>query len=283
MTLYHYTSGQGIFGIFNSSELHCSNVNFLNDPSEQSYFSDLLNDVFNQSSEAQEIHKALFNESFINAVVAPFDIYIGSFSKNGDSLSMWNYYSKGNGYNLGVDIDEIIRECQKDKNVSIQKIELIYEKSKQIDEIREFLLSSKDSYSKYSQIKDKQSSAGIKEEQYYELESDIVGVIEEFNDELYKLMLRYKHQAYDREEEVRLIVSENEVEQKTTKFKVSDSGVFIEYIPLKLDLRNSIKSVTIHPLNGQLHVQGVKGFIRSRAGYNNKIEIKSSSIPFRVV
>ena len=41
MTLYHYTSGQGLSGIFDSKELHCSNVNFLNDPSEQSYVYDL--------------------------------------------------------------------------------------------------------------------------------------------------------------------------------------------------------------------------------------------------
>ena len=36
--------------------------------------------------------------------------YIISFSQNGDSLEMWNYYTKGNsiqGYNIGFDIDKL--------------------------------------------------------------------------------------------------------------------------------------------------------------------------------
>lgn len=283
MILYHYTSGQGLFGIFNSSELHCSNINFLNDPSEQSYFSEILKAVFLESSEAENIYNTLFNQPYMNAVVEPFDIFIASFSRNSDSLSMWNYYAKGNGYNIGMDIDEIINENKKNTNLSIQKIELIYNKSIQIKETTEFLISYKDKLKQFEIMSEKQKSPDIEENEYHGLEQDRLEITEDFNDKLYKLRLRYKHYAYEREEEVRLIISENEVEQKTTRFKVLDSGVFVEYFALEINLDNNIRSVTIHPLNGELHLGGVTKFTRSMMGYNDLMQIRVSLIPFRNV
>lgn len=280
MTLYHYTSGQGLFGIINSGELHCSNINFLNDPSEKSYFQDLLNLVFKESKECENIHSTLFNDSFQKAVVKPFDTFIASFSKNEDSLPMWNYYAKGNGYNIGLDIDSVI-EQNEDINISIQKIELIYDQQKQLQDTLDFILGHKQNCDKYKEL-DEKLKAPKDIDEYYELGLEQNYLIEDFNNGIYKLGLGFKHKAYEREQEVRLIISENEMEQKTTKFKVSENGVFVEFIPIKLNLKTNIKSITIHPLNGQLHLEGTKKLISSQY-FGKEIEIRVSSIPFRLV
>lgn len=280
MILYHYTSGQGLFGIINSGELYCSNVNFLNDPSEKSYFKDLLFITFKEIPECEKIYSTLFNNSFQKSVVSPFDTFIASFSKNEDSLSMWNYYAKGNGYNIGLDIDSII-EQNKGTNLSIQKIELIYDQQKQLNDIKQFILGHKANCDKYEDLNERlRTEKDFNEYSKLSLEQNYL--IEDFNGGIYKLGLGFKHTAYEREQEVRLIVSEDEIEQKTTKFKISDNGVFVEYIPIKLNLKGNIKSITIHPLNGQLHLEGTKKFIASQY-FATKIEIKVSTIPLRLV
>jgi hypothetical protein len=280
MTLYHYTSGQGLYGILNSSQLHCSDVNFMNDPSERTYFLDLLEVVFIKAHDCKDIYSGLYNKSYQDAVTDPFDRYVASFSKNPDSLSMWNYYAKGNGYNLGLDIDKII-EANRDENFYIQKIELNYKREQQIDETVAFIRSQKENCNRYNEI-GKIIKGGVSEDDYYDLGYEQHNLIGEFNEGIYKLALGFKHYAYEREEEVRLVISENEVEQKSTRFKTSENGVFVEYLPLKLDLKTNLKSVTVHPLNADLHLSGAKRFINS-IFHNQKIDIKMSSIPFRLV
>lgn len=280
VTLYHYTNGQGIYGIINSDELHCSNVNFLNDPSEKSYFQDLLKPIFEDSKVCERIYSTLFNGSYQKAVVDPFDTFVASFSKNDDSLSMWNYYAKGNGYNIGLNIDEII-EQNRDSNLFIQKIELNYCKQKQIEDTLEFILSQKNNSDTYIEL-DEKIRIAKKEDDYYEFSRDQDYLIEEFNEGIHELMLGFKHHAYEPEQEVRLLISENKAEQETTRFKISENGVFVEYLPLKLNLRSSLKSISIHPLNGKLHLEGVKKFIASK-DLSTEIEFNVSKIPFRIV
>jgi hypothetical protein len=280
MTLYHYSSGQGIFGIINSDELHCSNINFLNDPSEQSYFSELLESINKDSAISREICETLFSASFISSYLNPFDRYVASFSKNPDSLSMWNYYAKGNGYNIGLDIDEIIKENE-DENISIQKVELIYDIDRQMKDTLEFILQYEKQSNDYHKLEEAIKEME-KEEDYMPLVMEMDNIVELFNDGLHKLTLGYKHQAYEREEEVRLLISENEMERRSTKFKISENGVFIEYFSLKLKLRKNLKAVTIHPLCNEVHLEGTKRFISSKLG-STKRDIKISSIPFRIV
>jgi hypothetical protein len=144
---------------------------------------------------------------------------------------MWNYYAKGNGYNLGLDIDKII-EANRDENFYIQKIELNYKREQQIDETVAFIRSQKENCNRYNEI-GKIIKGGVSEDDYYDLGYEQHNLIGEFNEGIYKLALGFKHYAYEREEEVRLVISENEVEQKSTRFKTSENGVFVEYLPLK--------------------------------------------------
>nr|WKN38040.1 DUF2971 domain-containing protein [Tunicatimonas sp. TK19036] len=283
MILYHYTTGQGVFGIFDKSELFCSNINFLNDPSEESYFKELLKDTFANSTKCKNIYETLYSESYQGSIVNPFDIFILSFSKNQDSLSMWNYYAKGNGYNIGLDIDKII-EANENENIVIQNVKLEYNKSEQIKAITNFLLSFEEQYDTFLAWEEEKNKAKQlnDEPKYHELNHEQGHIIERFNDEIYKLKIRFKHHAYEREEEVRLIISEDESKQNTTRFRVSENGVFVKFFPLKINLESSVKSLKAHPFCGDLHLDGLKKFVSSKIR-NNDLEISRSKIPFRIV
>jgi hypothetical protein len=280
MILYHYTSGQGLFGIISSGELHCSNINFLNDPSEKSYFQDLLTSVFNESTESKEIYKALYSDSFQRSVLTPGETFIASFSKNDDSLSMWNYYAKGNGYNIGLDIDSVIKENE-DIDLSIQKVELIYDQEQQMKSTLDFILKHRQAYKEFKDL-DERLASTILEDEYYHYSHLQHGFVGDFNIGIYRLGLGFKHKAYETEQEVRLIISENEAARQTTKFKVSDNGVFVQYIPIKLSLETNIESITTHPLNGQLHLEGIEKFFSSTFR-GQKTKTRVSTIPFRIV
>ena len=90
MKLYHYTTGAGLKAILESNEFHCSNILFLNDPSETYYLKNLINEVIENNDVCKMVHNELYNKSLEN-FYANSRKYILSFCQNGDSLSMWNY------------------------------------------------------------------------------------------------------------------------------------------------------------------------------------------------
>lgn len=275
MILYHYTTGQGVFGIINSKQLHCSNVMFLNDPSEQKYSNEILEVVLSKCSLCKKIYDTFYNESYHDVILNQTDKFIASFSKNRDSLSMWNYYSKGNGYNIGFEIDAIIKNNHGNK-VYIKKVELIYDKNEQLKRTTNFILSFKDKLKRYHELN------ALSEHDYYKYEQETNWLIEEFNDGIYDLMITFKHEAYENEEEIRLIVNPDSFQREPTEYKISNNGVFIEFVGLNLNPKEDIKSITIHPLNEDIHLQSTKHFLYSRVGYN-QIEVNKSEIPFRLV
>lgn len=90
MSVFHYTSGQGVKGIFDSNELHCSNVNFMNDPSERTYLIELLKSIGQDSIFCKKIYESLWSDWYNEVVLEVFASFVASFSKNPDSIAMWN-------------------------------------------------------------------------------------------------------------------------------------------------------------------------------------------------
>lgn len=284
MTLYHYTTGQGLSGILEKSELHCSHVNFMNDPSEESYFVNVIKSVIDASETAKKIYTGLFAQSYIDSASSPYGKFIASFSKNKDSLSMWNYYAQGNGYNLGVDIDKIIESNENNTDISIKKLELLYDRKLQEQKILDCLLSFQDDFELHSSLEESRQHAiqVHNEDKYYEATADQVYIETSLSSTIVELGLSFKHQAYEREEEVRLIISSKNWNKNINDFKVSGNGVFIQYLPLGFNIETCLKSITIHPLNGPLHLDGTKRFMANKFP-KHKIQIETTSIPFRIV
>lgn len=278
MTIFHYTSGHGLFGILNSGELHCSNINFLNDPTESLYFTEILKNVLMNSENVKEIYSTLYNDSYQEAIAKPDSSFVVSFSKNEDSLTLWNHYSKGNGYNLGIDVDSIINNNIGD-NISIKKIELTYDKNFQAEKLFNFIEEHKGALEQYLALSAKLGNESNEYEQVF-LDSQMTGIIEDFNEGLYKLSCGFKHTAYEQEQEVRLLISTRYPFEPKTKYKISERGVFIEYFPLKICLESNLVSVMVHPLHGMLHMEGIRSFLASK-NLLSTTSVKVSKIPFR--
>lgn len=278
--LFHYTSGQGLYGIINSEKLHCSNIQFLNDPTENIHFDKILEIVMSDNKECHDIYSTLFWEDYHEIILNQEEKYLISFSKNNDSLSMWNYYSQGNGYNIGVDIDSIIERSS--YLLNIKKKEIIYEETEQVEILKNFIINSKEDYFLYKEKKKQYyKSSNDDENEYLKLNDEIQAISGAFTIGINDMRLSFKHPAYSSEKETRLIVSLDNYLNYEKDFKVSQNGVFIEFISLGLDLEKEIKSITTHPLHNELHHEGIKKFISRKV--NNEIEIFESKIPFRYV
>lgn len=111
---YHYTNSDGLIGILNSEAIRLTNIRYLNDEKEFSYFiekfeqcfHDVYLDMDRKSQEkCDDILKLLKN------VKKSSQLYVASFSTFGDQLSQWRAYGSGSGYSLGfsaIDLYELM-------------------------------------------------------------------------------------------------------------------------------------------------------------------------------
>lgn len=109
--LYHYTTADGLLGIARSTELHLTDIRFLNDKNEFYHAFEVALDFLQHYKFDDEIENKFsyficnmiteFIFEFRNkAYYAPFVI---SFSIDNDNLSLWRGYCPGGGYSLGMD------------------------------------------------------------------------------------------------------------------------------------------------------------------------------------
>lgn len=277
---FHYTSGQGLFGIITSKKLHCTNQKFLNDPSELTYANSKIEEVLKSNHSFNDIYQNLINSSFQDNVVAPFDIYISSFSQNSDSLNLWKYYSQGNGYNLELDLEQIIKQ-NNGRGFAMYKFKIIYHENEQKILIREFFNKFKEDNKKYVTLSEEIKISRDDKSAYSELITKTTVIVERFNRELWKLKMNLKHKAYEDEKEIRLVISEDKFFQNSSQFKVTSKGIIVDYIELNLDLIKTLNSVTLHPINNTaLHKNGVEKLMLKEIGFNS-IPLISSDLPFR--
>ncbi|WP_286970308.1 DUF2971 domain-containing protein [Algoriphagus sp.] len=255
----------------------------MNDPSEEFYFDQLMKQILEKKGDKfKSVHDVLFSESYRNAVLSPTERHVVSFSKNGDSLSMWNYYSKGNGYNLEIDLNKVI-ELNTTYDLYVVKVEINYDENQQIELLEKLISDFKEKSERFKEGKIRMKYA-ISENEYYEIMGEIDPIEMDYNERLEELKIAFKHPAYSREEEVRLIVSEvpGQNEGENVKFRISNTGIFVSYIPLSLGSCDSVSRITTHPLNGELHRVGIEEFLKSEHKLKH-IEAISSKIPFREV
>lgn len=109
--LYHYTNAESLLNILDSGEMWITKSNYMNDPEEIEYGLKIFNTEINKyKSSDKQYFEPLVN--WIKGVHNYHDYFILSLSDNDDSLSLWDRYSNGRGYCIGLDIDEMITELR---------------------------------------------------------------------------------------------------------------------------------------------------------------------------
>jgi len=99
--LYHYTSGSGLIGILKAKSIWATSIRFLNDSTEYSLALKLAQEVIqNRMAEARnKFDRGLYsvlNERLAGEEVHG-EVYVSSFTENGDQLSQWRAYSPSTG------------------------------------------------------------------------------------------------------------------------------------------------------------------------------------------
>lgn len=250
--LFHYTSPTGFSSIMSGDleqvTLWASRYDCLNDASEGTVVEEVYQEVCKELRDRDEITEYLY-QLFIKVKTArtillsynkdekikitrpECDRYLCSFSKNKDSLAMWNYYSKGNkyeGFNIGFypyRIKESLKKLLGDKEAEFHIYPVIYSRSEQKRLIEKMLLKLRDNYDK-------------------EQESSIRYII---SNRLSEWRLVFKYEFFQHEEEVRIIVDVAKGEKKLPVKHRMNAGYIVPYIELKLE-KCDVSYVNFGPL-----------------------------------
>ena len=288
-TIFHYTSPEGLIGIFDSNSLFATDMYFLNDASEGMYVVDLMKQNIDELCKRDELLKHNIQEEIHFAKRGKWDELIHnysiSFSCNGDSLEMWNYYTKGNsiqGYNIGFDIQKLADSIQ---------IEILDDKGNQIkrnDNKHLVLYQGKVIYDIDKQLSVISNIFDIFYNKYLELnDKNILPMVAHLI--VAKAMSYgqfFKSPQFEIEEEYRFIYStflldnnsDNGIPAKE-QFRIL-GGRLIPYQKCKFDM-SSIDLVTFSPsLHNEMAEAGLNRLLK-KYGIEGENKIKISDIPLR--
>lgn len=144
-TVFHYTTAEGLKGIIDSDSFYVSKSDFLNDYTEIQYCWDLLLHVIDSLiKECTLDEKLVFYEKvkqeaklYRVEVNEQEEIFVLSFTKNGDSLAMWSQYSGSDGYNIAIDLKTNVEEWKKLAGIHFRYGAVIYSKEEQQEILKE--------------------------------------------------------------------------------------------------------------------------------------------------
>lgn len=278
-------------GIFETNSLFATDMYFLNDASEGMYVIELIQDNIKQLCQNNEtLIKYVERELGLSKIGKWTELvhkYTISFSMNGDSLEMWNYYTKGNsiqGYNIGFDIDKLASTIQieilndggqqtprnYDKHLVLFQGKVIYDKKRQLELIESIFNKF---YSRYVELGDEQMLPIVA--------NYMVNKAMDYG-------LFFKSKEFEVEDEYRFIFSTYLLEGKDNsekgipckeKFRIH-GGCIIPYQKCLFDV-DSILGVTFSPsLFNDMTEAGLNRLLE-QYGINGDNRIKKSSIPLR--
>jgi hypothetical protein len=256
--LTHYTSFNGLEGILKSKSLWFTYYKYLNDESEGKIIYEVLDSVLDEcetidndefKENIKEVIPANSNESplrrFLNGkkdtkVQDDKRVFLCSFSKNDDCLPMWNYYTKNKdskGFNLVFRRNDLIKQINGNQDITFDEckvFKVIYNSNEQKEIISELLIK----YYKLWQV-------CIKKEE----KSFVIECFQRFLDEIRFL---FKHEAFQHEEEIRILLTiSNENYMKAIKNKKAkareNNGLWIPYLEISCISEDTIECIRISP------------------------------------
>lgn len=148
--LFHYTTSSTLLNILEKKKLRFSNRLYLNDKSEGKYVLDLcikrIYDIWPHTSkyDSNKFVEALSSLSN-NINLEHFQFYQVSLCKDGDNLTMWNYYSQGDGVNIKFSTSTLIESFKAHLHNPVMESTallhgyVIYDEDEQIKIIKDML------------------------------------------------------------------------------------------------------------------------------------------------
>lgn len=272
--LYHYTTQAGLLGILKNKVLWASHIHYLNDRKEFWHAFDVahekIRERFRQTSDLSETQKLEVLGTALDRLKHA-NVFVGSFSKDGDSLSQWRAYGgDGNGFAIGFSRTELKRLA---KINGWRLGSCVYDLKEQIDKISSLIDSKMATDFETGRI----SSNPTNPNEIYVLTPDF----EEFSNKISKIAPLVKHSAFRDEREWRL-VADGPAKIDRTHHRPGRS-MLIPYceFPLAIDEHlNCITHITIGPTpHMELSERSLSSYLHSNGC--EKVLIQKSEIPYR--
>lgn len=278
--IYHYTSSDGILGIFDTNKIQFrfTKSDNLNDVTEGCDLLKLIERVCIELKNSNQINQMQFDEVIkfsdkeyiyrilndtkdISASADKYDystndVYVLCFSKNRDCLPMWNYYTNNSipGYSIGFN-SNILFDLFNNKNFMVYSV--IYDDNKKIDILKKVITICLEDYN-----------------------------FKKLAWELYNYSYIFKHKAFEYEAEIRVIYYFNEKNSDLPKIYFrSKNGLITPYIQLSFEgnrIKDVIHNITIGPLGKDYIAKHNLCLYFENKGYNiDTNSITTSEIPIR--
>jgi len=247
-TLYHYTKPEKLLGILESGTVRFSNALYLNDKEEVTYSYKLIVSLIEEMPHLnQELFSRIkehFHRKYKNIVNGSDNLsnrheyYTISFSTDGDNLTLWNNYTKGQnytGYNIGFCKKDLIADMEKQGFHSVYG-NIIYKREMQETVLKLIFEKWNKQFEKIDSSKKTQKNIEKMQTIMFEL-IDILSVVSLF----------FKNPHFKDEKEYRIIFIShfNLNAHKSTKI-FEKNGLFVPYIEYKF-LKRTVSSINIGP------------------------------------
>lgn len=247
-TLYHYTKPEKLLGILESGTIRFSNALYLNDKEEVTYSYKLIVNLIDSMPELEQPLFSRIKEHFYrkykNIVNGSDNLsnrheyYTISFSTEGDNLTLWNNYTKGQnytGYNIGFCKKDLIADMEKQGFHSVYG-NIIYNQEMQITVLKSIFEKWNRQFKKIDLSKKTQKNLEKQQTIMFEL-IDILSVISLF----------FKNPYFKDEKEYRIIFISHFTTGSYKQTKIFEKkGLFVPYIEYKF-LKRTVSSINIGP------------------------------------
>ena len=275
--LYHYTTVEGLLGIITSNVIFATSYPFLNDSSEIVYGRRICKKILNEKLDKiyDDRAKILYEECLRLIDMNHFRIYITCFCEKGNLLSQWRGYAKnGLGFSLGLSAKALLSENRRKPYnlIKVKKVE--YNVCKQRRIITRLLRKAEE----YIKTEDIQSEKEIKE---------IAKIVHK---KIEECIVFFKDPAFEEEREWRAIYYEKEEGIIKTKYRAKADRI-VDYKEFVLSPKEDDPSKEKLPIceiicGPSIDNPATKEVIKKLLKDNNfekKVEIKNSTIPFKIV
>jgi hypothetical protein len=268
--LHHYTSGQGLLGILNSGEMHCTNVLYMNDSSEMDYGRELVLQILDERKRGVSPPVLQAMDRIPRMLEQPdFQYFVTCFCEKSDLLSQWRAYgAQAAGYSIGFSVEDL-------KTVLPEYSELlrvVYEPAIQEELVRhslkQFLAIAETCVESYPD--------------HMRLEDALTRWVNVVSNSLGRLIARMKSDVFAEEHEWRAVIIRFSFDTKPVQFRLAPSGIVVPYFPWRFR-KQGIKPVrTLRhgpTVNPSLAIRSM-GLLLHNLGYRD-VNVGSSGIPLR--
>ena len=296
-TLWHYTSYEGFLGILESKQIWASEIRHLNDASEFEHGRDIVkieverlaslqDDTFLTGKLATDLIRKDLSDGFLSS--GKVNLYVISFSENGDQLSQWRGYTPtSRGVSIGFDLKHLRPDSAAGAFQFLSPC--IYEQEPKLSLIRDCVNGLTEAALTWKQRSEEHYSAigSPKDFEIDQIPEEIRNILHDtalgMGLSLLKLMPLFKHPSFSEESEWRFVGNPKEpVPDGLSFLRVGPTG----FVPtlraplLRKDGTLPVTHVRIGPCpNPALQKRAVE-LLLERKGLSH-VEVSDSGSPFR--